>query len=344
MFLLNHGWYMAAWGDEVAEALLQRWIAGQPVVFYRTAAGAPVALSDRCAHRRAPLSAGVRIGDEIQCGYHGFRYDCNGICTEIPGQRNIPGSTRVKAYPLIERYGFVWIWMGDSEQADPALLPDLPWFEDRGWALAGIPRTPLAAHYSLLIDNLLDLAHETYIHPTNIGNAAVAETPVTARLEGTVVTASRHMDGVDVAPFYHEVCGIDSPVDRWQDFEFRPPGTFLLHSRNAPAGTPADDPGFQLKVLWGITPETDTTTHVFLGTARNFAQHRPEITAGLSTSLATIAAEDVAMLEKQQIMIATDPLGNEVSVRSDAAGLHGRRLMKELLAQEAAGAEADQLV
>jgi vanillate O-demethylase monooxygenase subunit len=344
MFLRNHGWYMAAWGDELGEPLMQRWIAGDPVVFYRTSDGRPVALADRCLHRRAPLSAGVRIGDEVRCGYHGFTYDCTGACTEIPGQKNIPASTKVHSYPLVERYGLIWIWMGDPDRADPGAVPDLHWFEDPEWARADIPVTPLAAHYSLLIDNLLDLAHETYIHPTNIGNQAVAETPVTSKLEGTVVTASRHMNSVEVAPFYHMACGIDSPVDRWQDFAFEPPGTYLLHSRNAPAGLPADEPGFQLKVLWGITPETETTTHVFLGTARNFAQDRPEITAGLSASLAGIALEDVAMLEKQQIMIATDPLGQEVSVKSDAAGLHGRRLIKELLAQEAAGAEAGQLV
>lgn len=344
MFLRNNGWYMAAWSDEIAEPLLQRWIAGQPVVFYRSRPGAPVALADRCAHRRAPLSAGVRIGDQIQCGYHGFMYDCTGTCTEIPGQKNVPTSTAVKSYPLVERYGLIWIWMGEAERADPGLVPDLPWFEDPEWALAGIPVTPMAAHYSLLIDNLLDLAHETYIHPTNIGNLAVAETPVTASRDGEVVTASRHMNGVEVAPFYHAACGIDSPVDRWQDFEFRPPGYFLLHSRNAPAGLPAEEPGFQLKVLWGITPETETTTHVFLGTARNFAQDRPEITDGLSKALIGIAAEDVAMLEKQQIMIATDPLGHEVSVKSDAAGLHGRRLIKELLAREAAESESGQLV
>ena len=86
--------------------LLPGTILDQPVVLFRKEDGRIAALQDRCAHRAAPLSSGVVLGDEIQCGYHGFRYDSSGRCTWIPGQDFVPTKARVRAYPVVER----WRW------------------------------------------------------------------------------------------------------------------------------------------------------------------------------------------------------------------------------------------
>ena len=77
MFLRN-AWYVAALDSELGAAPLARTICGEPLVLYRTASGRPVAMRDRCAHRGAPLLRGKVVGETIQCGYHGLRYDASG--------------------------------------------------------------------------------------------------------------------------------------------------------------------------------------------------------------------------------------------------------------------------
>jgi vanillate O-demethylase monooxygenase subunit len=63
------------------------------------------------------------VGDQIQCGYHGLCFDQDGVCVRVPGQDSVPRA-RVRMYPLVERHGFAWIWLGDAERADTDLVPD----------------------------------------------------------------------------------------------------------------------------------------------------------------------------------------------------------------------------
>src|SRR3954451_22359044 len=88
-FIYN-AWYVAGWDREVTTEPRARTLLNQPVVLYRTQDGKPVALEDRCCHRHFPLSLGKCVGDAIQCGYHGLRFDPAGNCIEIPGQSMIP--------------------------------------------------------------------------------------------------------------------------------------------------------------------------------------------------------------------------------------------------------------
>ena len=116
-----NAWYVAAWDHEITRTILARTIAGRPLALYRTEDGRPVALADACWHRLAPLSLGKLVGpDEIQCPYHGIRYDSAGRCTSMPAQETINPSATVPSFPLVERYRYVWIWLGDPALANPA--------------------------------------------------------------------------------------------------------------------------------------------------------------------------------------------------------------------------------
>ena len=116
-------WYVAARSGEVGRSLLKRTIACENVVLYRTGGGRAVALLDMCPHRLAPLSLGQLVGDAVQCGYHGITFDCEGRCIRIPGEEKIPEHFRATRYPVAEKWGFVWVWLGDAAKADLALLP-----------------------------------------------------------------------------------------------------------------------------------------------------------------------------------------------------------------------------
>ena len=199
---LRNCWQVAAYAGEIGSGLLARTFLGEDVVLFRDTAGAPHALADRCAHRCLPLSKGRLLGDIVQCGYHGMRFHPDGSCDGVPGQDTIPPKAIVPAYPVAERHGFVWIWMGERSAADPALVPDAFWFANpAAWATA-TGYHHIAAEYRLLVDNLLDLSHESFVHTDTIGNGAVADSPVTAQLVDGRVKVHRFMANTPPPPFY----------------------------------------------------------------------------------------------------------------------------------------------
>jgi vanillate O-demethylase monooxygenase subunit len=163
-YLLN-AWYAAALASEVdGTQLFHRKLLDTSVLIYRTANGTAVAMQDRCPHRFVPLHLGERRGDDVVCKYHALRFDCSGRCTHNPhGNGLIPAAAQVRSFPLIERYGFLWIWMGDAP-ADPQRLPDFGPL-DEGPA-TGVAHTymPMKAHYELIIDNVMDLSHIDHVH------------------------------------------------------------------------------------------------------------------------------------------------------------------------------------
>src|SRR4029079_3535878 len=182
-----------------AGKLLGRTICGERVVLYRAEGGAASALEDFCPHRGAPPSLGTRRDDgRIVCGYHGLVMGGDGKCVSMPGQRVRP---TIRSYPVLERYGFVWIWPGDKAQADAAKLHPLPWAESPEWAYAG-GLYHVNCDYRLMIDNLMDLTHETYVHTGSIGQTHTEETPVTTKADGDHGGTSRFMDNVMAPPFW----------------------------------------------------------------------------------------------------------------------------------------------
>ena len=107
MGFVRNAWYVAGWSSEFGDDLRAITILEQNIVTFRAADGRVVALEDRCPHRLLPLSKGRRLGDTIQCGYHGMTFDGAGRCVRIPGQDRIPANAHVKAYPIEERHDIV---------------------------------------------------------------------------------------------------------------------------------------------------------------------------------------------------------------------------------------------
>jgi vanillate O-demethylase monooxygenase subunit len=334
---------VAAYSAEVGRTLLARTILNEPMVLYRTSGGQPAALTDRCVHRHFPLSVGQLSGDTIVCGYHGFTYGPDGGCVAVPGQQRIPRTARVSAYPVAEQDSLVWIWIGDPERAAPGLIPRAPWLDHEGYTtVRGME--PLAARYELLVDNLLDLSHETYLHGGSIGTPEVADTPISTEIdqEQRVVRVSRRMGDAACPPFYAKSTGISGRIVRWQDIEYRPPCLYLLHSRVAPAGVlprpdGTDPDGFHVEVVYAITPSTATSTFDFWAVARDFALGDADVSAFLHDSNRTVVRQDVEALNRLEQVVAAEPPGlQELSVNIDTGGLAARRMLARL-AEESAG-------
>lgn len=341
MFIRN-AWYAAAWPEEVGRTLLSRRVLDEPVLFWRTSSGRIAAVADRCSHRRVPLSLGRLVGDTVECGYHGLRFDPAGRCVHIPGQGDIPAEACISAYPAVERWKTVWLWMGEPSRADESLIPDLWWLDDARWTGAN-GYVHLDANYQLLVDNLLDLSHVSFVHrETLAGSPEEAAIPLTTESDGATVRVGRWMLGLDPPPMFAAARGgFPGKVDRWQHVTWRPPATVVLDVGCAEAGTGAMQGDRSRGIsMWSnhlITPETPTSTHYFWCYARNYALDDASVTAVLRDGGYKTFREDAAMIEAQQRVLDSGRGGPAVDIRIDEAPLLARRITAEILAGERAG-------
>lgn len=338
MFLKN-AWYVAAWSHEVGRSLTQRWIAGEPLVLYRTEAGRVAVLEDRCPHRRAALSMGTLIGDTVQCGYHGVTLDCSGACVRIPGQDTIPPSMRTRSYAVAEKWQWVWVWLGDPAAADEALIPDFRWNSEPGWVSTG-GMIEVKANYQLLTDNLLDLTHETYVHAKTIGNNVIVEWPMSHRVEGNDVHVQRIMRDTPPPPLFAKVRGTNDNIDRWQLIRYQVPANVAIDARAYPAGSEDLSTAMRWFSINSITPVDERTSRYYWTVTRCFAQDDAELTKLIHKSIYDTFMEDVAILEEQQILIEKDRAGRqEVGMRPDAGYIAARRILERLIRNEASAKE-----
>lgn len=337
MFLKNC-WYVAAWPAELStDGFVSRRILGTPVLLYRTEAGHPAALLDRCPHRLVPLSAGKRDGDLVRCGYHGMTFAPDGKCVHIPGQAKIPDMAAATAFRVVERHGLIWLWPGDQDTADPDLIPDLPWMTLSHWA-ASTGYTHVAGDYRLLSDNLLDLSHENYIHQATIANEeeeTIADYPVRVTMDGPVIRAHRDMPNIAPPPFFRVLTGGEGRIDRWQTAIWTAPSINMTDVGARPAGEPDAVP-MVARVLHLLTPETERSTHYFWAHVRNFRQDDRDLTAKIVIAHQRTFDEDKQMIELQQTEIETSGQSvPKVALRVDDAPLRARRILSALIRQEA---------
>ena len=337
----RNAWYVACTPDEIADKPLGRTICNEKIAFFRGEGGKVAAVEDFCPHRGAPLSLGRVCDGQLVCGYHGLAMGCEGKTVSMPGQR-VQGFPAIRTYPVFERYGFIWVWPGDAAQADPAKIHHLAWAEDPGWAYGG-GLYHIACDWRLMVDNLMDLTHETYVHASSIGQKEIDETPVKTRTEGDHVITSRFMEGVMAPPFWQanlRAHGLpdDQPVDRWQVCHFTPPSHVMIEVGVALAGRGGYDAAPSDKVasivVDFITPETDSTMWYFWGMARNFRPEDAELTAAIREGQGKVFAEDTAILEAQQRNLVLHPNRRLLMLNIDAGGVQSRRVIDRLVAAE----------
>jgi phenylpropionate dioxygenase-like ring-hydroxylating dioxygenase large terminal subunit len=345
MFLRNY-WYVAASDSEVGRKPLRRTILKEPIVFFRLEDGTPVALEDRCAHRHLPLSMGKLVGDHLQCYYHGLRYDQTGRCVRIPGQEQIPPSAKVRAYRVVERYKWIWIWMGDPAIADQSNITDFHWLDDPNWG-AKSSYLHVKSNWQLVVDNLLDLTHLAFVHESTIGNSALAEhASVKVTRAPNNVAVTRWMIDQPPPPTFVKVGGFTSNVDRWQIIDWVPPAFLRLDVGATPTGTGAPEGrrvnGITMRNLNAITPETETTSHYFWGQAHDFDVKNTTLTQKIFEQIQTAFLEDVEVFSAQQqnLDIYSEP--PQVDINADTGVLQARRIIDRLRAEEQAAAAAAQ--
>ena len=332
---VRNAWYIAAESRELGTQPLGRLLLKEPVVLYRRSDGTPVALEDRCCHRRAPLSHGRVEGDALRCGYHGFVFEPGGRCTWVPGTDRIPSSARVRAYPVVEKHRWIWVWMGDVAKADPARIPDLFQNDSPAWASASSV-LPVKADYFLLVENLMDLSHVAFTHLNSIGSAEDIDPDLHWERGEDFARGTRL--ALNLSPSRNMVQrGITYNMDVKKVMTFLPPCHVVIDitrsEANPPAGQAPRIAAHHL-ILNSMTPETATSCRYYWANARDHDIEDPALTEMVRKQVAGAFEEDKAMIEAQQRVIDLDPSAPVVNVVGDAGGVHARRIVERLLAEE----------
>lgn len=335
MFPVN-AWYVACTPDEIDGKLLSRTICGQKICLYRAQGGQVTALEDFCPHRGAPLSLGTLNEGILTCGYHGLQMGCDGKTIAMPGQRVDRFPTN-KTYSVVERYGYIWIWPGTATDANPDRIPKPAWADRPDWTVGG-GMFHIKCDYRLLIDNLMDLTHETYVHIGSIGQKEIDEAPPKTSFKDEQVITERQMTKLIAPPFWQAAMRShnldpDAEVDRWQVCRFVAPSNVLIDVGVALAGKGGINAAPEAKVsgivVDYITPETETSCWYFWGMARHFQADDPALTESIRINQEKIFTEDLEMLERQQINLSENPERKLLKLNIDAGGVHARRIIDQ---------------
>ena len=163
-------WYPATLSRDVrGRKLVKATLLGQPVVLGRDAKGRAFAMKDICPHRGIPLSCGRVQGEDLECCYHGWKFNVHsGTCIEIPSltsdSRIRPEKIHATHYPCEERDGYVWVYMAESRSSalNPPAVPELPLPNSK------YKITHLSADLPCNVDHgvigLMDPAHGPFVH------------------------------------------------------------------------------------------------------------------------------------------------------------------------------------
>jgi phenylpropionate dioxygenase-like ring-hydroxylating dioxygenase large terminal subunit len=332
-------WWVAARSSELADKPYACQLLDTPIVLYRRSSDRRVvALHDRCAHRWAPLSTGWLEGDRIVCGYHGFEYDDSGKCVRIPTQDAIPAKACVRSYPVLERHGLAWIWMGDPERAkhtEPA--SELEVLSDPEQTIV-TGETPLAANYMMLKENVLDLTHFGYVHRNSI-KVTDWTRPPRVEVGETSVTYIQEFPSAPLSFIY----GIPTGIGMERAVYRKSWGRFVSAAVNVAAveiTDPNPPPGarsnFRFSVVHLTTPINPTSTRYWWFQAWDIALLE-EYVAQWKLAVERGFNEDKVMLDHVQRLLSNDASGcdyPEILAQADQAAIQARRKLKAALDAE----------
>ncbi len=255
--MLTGLWYYALPGARLAPgAMTHRVILGEPVLLGRDADGKPFALLDICPHRGMPLTEGRFDGREVECCYHGWRFDCAGGCTAIPwlvdGEEIKVDRIKVRRFPVREHLGNIWIYMDKAKRdVDEAVLPELPPIPEIGVARPNlVVEMVFNCHVDQAVIGLMDPAHGPFVHTSwwwrpnrkmQVKEKAFAPSPFGFRMK-------RHQPASNSRAYYLFIGGQPET-----EIAFRLPGIRTEHIR---AGK------HQLAQMTAVTPIDENTTRI----------------------------------------------------------------------------------
>ncbi|PAJ85339.1 hypothetical protein CJO66_12290 [Burkholderia ubonensis] len=341
---IRNTWYVAMWASDLPPGkLISRTILNEPVLLFRKEDGSVAAIIDRCSHRFAPLSMGKLLpGDRVQCIYHGLEFGPDGTCVKNPhGNCMVPAAAHLRSYPVEERHSLIWIWMG-TKTADPATIPDYSCLDNRPVLHVTQPGyLKVHANYELVVDNLLDLSHTSYVHAGVLGTSDTVEAEISVTQQGDVVSVSRPSKNADTPGILKMMSppGFEKG-DQCSTISWYAPSNLILEFGVSKPGQPKEK-GTGYYAIHLLTPETERTTHYHYTAARwNVLTEGDEKNAQIREKIFEMrtfafADQDVPVIEAQQQLMdqAREPL-TPTLLAIDAGPARYRRILERLLNED----------
>lgn len=315
--VLRSDWHpVASSAALTAQALLATTLLDTELVLWRDGHGAVQAWEDRCPHRGMKLSKGARDGDALVCAYHGWSFAADAQCTQIPAMPGFrpPQRARARTHPVRERYGMVWVCLGDPAGD----VPPFPEYADTRLRKVLCGPYEVAASGPRIVENFLDMAHFAFVHEGILGDREHPEIPdyeVAELPEGGVIatrcrawqprTNSLALEGSDVEYAYRVVR----------------PLTAILNK------LPAAQPDFREAISLHVQPVTQDTSRAWVVLAMtNFADREEDLRAFQDR----IFLQDLPIVENQRPLRLPLSPEAEVSVACDRMSVAYRRYLSRL--------------
>jgi phenylpropionate dioxygenase-like ring-hydroxylating dioxygenase large terminal subunit len=285
--MLINFWYALARSEELGAKPLEVRALRHAFVLFRDSDGAAHCLANTCAHRNGSLAGGSVHDDCIQCPYHGWHYNGDGLCERIPTLpegTDIPGSARVDAYPVEERYGLVFAFLGDLPETERPPLLDVPEWDAEGWTTLTMEYN-WGAHYERVMENGIDATHAEFSHADASatagsfqrgGDTQYLQSEPTSEWDGGYTIDSPQMTLNQ---------GYSGAVQGWAHMNFS-------------LGKERGD----FRFYYYVTPVDETTCRRYLLHARNF-QHGKKMDAELTATNWKFEKEDRDLLEAMRPVV-----------------------------------------
>lgn len=335
MKVLENRWYLAAWNDELGPGShLVRTIAEKALLLLRDEHGGVAALSNLCPHRFAPLSRGKIEPGRLTCGYHGIAFDYQGRCVANPHGPVVSALT-VQSFPVAVRYKGIWVWLGEAEKADPALIVDLSIVEKLPPIAHNFGYELIEANHQLCTDNILDLSHADFLHPDSLGGGATTRAKRTLKEEGDEITITWFAEN-DVAPPALEALMDErdkfKPIDLYLSVRWSAPNVMRVEF----GLTLTAHPQLGGPQTWGIhvmTPLDHKRTHYFFWSGRDRMWTEEANIVAREAMNNAFRNEDKPMLEAQQAMIGEADFETlrPALLRTDEASTRVRRKLRTMI-------------
>jgi phenylpropionate dioxygenase-like ring-hydroxylating dioxygenase large terminal subunit len=323
-------WYPACLSDELLERPRKQKMLGCDFALFRDSKGKAHCVSNTCVHRGGSLACegdaapGKVVGDHLQCPYHGWKFNSEGDCVDIPSlvgtDVKIPARAKIDAYPTQEKYGIIFVFLGDLPEDERPPMLDAVEYGQEGWA-CNIQTYPLATSYQRSIENAIDPAHNEYVHPTHGFSGERDDYSVPP-----LVLEEEDEWGVGFMADY-ESSG--SPDEKYKDLRDKATtragsgtyGASHFWTKIHPSGN------FFMHQYTYDLPIDENNTRVFLVNMRN-AGLDDEMGARLRQRNLIVAQQDIDILDEVEPVRTPDTLTKEIMVPADACIVRYREIMK----------------
>lgn len=307
-------WFPLILSAELTDKPVAATLLDTDIVLWRTNEGVS-AFRDLCIHRGTRLSLGTHDGETLMCPYHGWCYDADGAVVHIPAvppERPIPDQARVQRYACMERYGLVYVCLGDPDTP----LYDVPEFQQDGFRSHILGPVKWQAGAARSFENFIDEAHLPWVHPGMLGNA-----------ENVPLIPSRDVKESEKGFYfeYESECRDRVDPDKMTlnllTYDVVLPYS-LYHENVTPSGERVID-------LFYCTPVSEHESIRFMLVARNFKLDEPSETFAKFTL--SVWEQDRAIVESQRPGEVPEDLGAEIHIHGpDGPSLLYRRMLKEM--------------